>query len=158
MKKAISYIVFTTLFLILGFWLRQYFFAVSISELKLNNIVLFTTSTTSQVNQNLIFCLTIGLIPSLYFVVDKLVKIKSFKQTLIILALIIIMGIIFWQLKILQLNNSFNAFSQYKLGNEIKNQFNFGDLNLGPYLAIGFMIGTVVSLLVFRKMNARHIE
>jgi len=68
------------------------------------------------------------------------------------------MGIIFWQLKILQLNNSFNAFSQYKLGNEIKNQFNFGDLNLGPYLAIGFMIGTVVSLLVFRKMNARHIE
>jgi len=70
--------------------------------LNLNYIDLITTSAASQFKQSLIFSLTIGLIPSLYLVVGKCVKINSIHQASIILSIIIVTGIMFWHFTIEQ--------------------------------------------------------
>ena len=155
MRRILIYIGLTLILIFVGSWLSQYFFELSISELNLNNVDLVQTSIDGQFNQSLMFGLIIGLIPILYLIVDKIVKIKSKKQSLIILIIIILTGIFSWQLRIIELNISFAKLSQFELGAGISNSYKVENLNFELYLAIGMLIGTSISSFAFRLINKK---
>ncbi|MEL0653343.1 hypothetical protein V6246_18120 [Algibacter sp. TI.3.09] len=80
------------------------------------------------------------------------------KQGLISCGIILVSGILLWQFRIFQLNSRFQKLSEFDIGNGIQTQMDFDNLNFGRYLFIGFLIGTILSILIFKNRNKTVTE
>jgi hypothetical protein len=154
MKKAIIYIVFTIVLVTAGILTGQKFMNISISELNLNNVSFAWTTISGQFNQILFYSLAIGLIPILHLLTSKISKPISYRQNLIILGIIITVGIVFWQFRIFQLNRYFEEFANTRMVEGIKCNYYAEDFRFDFYLALGFIVGTVISTIIFRQVNS----
>lgn len=152
MRKAIIYFGFTIAFLTAGFLTGQKFMNISISELNLNNVSFAWTTISGQFNQILFYSLTIGLIPVLHLLTSKISKPISNRHNLIILGIIITVGIVFWQLRIFQLNRYFEGFANTE---GIKGNYYAEDFRFDFYLALGFIVGTIISTITLRQVNSK---
>ena len=67
------------------------------------------------------------------------------------LAIILLMGVVSWKLKIMKMNKKTALISEFNYSEEIKIAVNFEDFNFGLYLLIGFLIGGVLSILIVKS-------
>lgn len=158
MKSILKYFALTLLFIVVGFLIKDYFYAISINQLDRGSVVMNSTTMTGQFSQYLIFSLVIGSIPVFYLIVDKLAHLKNGKQALIVPSLIIGCGILMWQFRIFQLNFQLEKFSELSKYSGIQNTIDFTKLKFAMYLFIGFFIGSLFSVLLFRKKSASQLE
>jgi len=155
MSNALKYIGLTIIFLIIGYLIRDHFLILSLEEIK-NSQINFPNKLGGQFRSHILFSMSIGIIPLLYLIVNKLTKINFMKQGLISCGIIIVCGISLWQFRIFQLNNRFQKLSEFDIGNGIQVEMSFGSLDFELYLFIGFIIGTILSIFIFK--NKRAIE
>ncbi len=158
MKKTLKYVGLIIVLTLIGFLIRDYFFNISFSQLNNGNIQIVSRMSNGQFYSHLLFSLFIGAIPMLYLIVEKITKLKFLNQGLITFVLIVGSGILFWQFRIFQLKGQLQKLSEFNIGDGIKNQINTKDLNFGAYLFIGFVIGAILSTLVFRRKNKTVVE
>ncbi|EWH09438.1 hypothetical protein KLA_17259 [Cellulophaga geojensis KL-A] len=74
-------------------------------------------------------------------------------QGLVSYGIMVVCGILLWQFRIFQLNSRLQKLSEFDIGNGIQTELNFDNLNFGRYLFIGFLIGTILSILIFKNKN-----
>jgi hypothetical protein len=153
MKKNLLYFGVVILLIIVGFTIWKFFSTYSLEQLNKENISVRTFQIGSQFNSNLFFALYLGTIPLLHLIITKLAKLKTKSQHLISIGIIIGFGILLWQYRISQLNNISQKLSDFNIENGIKMQLNFDNLNFERYLFIGFLIGAILSILIFRNRN-----
>ncbi|GAA4279173.1 hypothetical protein [Aquimarina mytili] len=158
MKKILIYIGFIIVLTVIGFLIRGSFLDISFSQLNKRDIEIISYTMNGQFKSHLIFALSIGIVPLLYLISDKFSKLKSLNQTLATLGIIFGCGILSWQLRMFQLNNQLQRLSEFDLGNGIKNSMDFQNLSFGRYLFVGFLIGTLISVLLFRMKNRSTME
>lgn len=136
---------------VIGFNLHRHFFDISFAQFESWRAMIFSTGSGFSFNVPLLFSLVIGSIPLLFLIVDKMAKLTSITQKLVSITIIIGFGILFWQLRILYLNK----IMQRLLGSEIPEtldvSINLQTLHLEVFLLIGFLVGAVVSILVFKN-------
>jgi hypothetical protein len=158
MKIENKYIVLTLLATFLGFWFSKYFIDLTVAQLNLHGAKIINFQNGFFSKYDVMFALTIGLSPLIYLFTEKFGKLKSQKQSFLALTIIFISGIIIWQFKISASNRMADfiatAFSEYN----IQNQISIESLKFGKYFAIGCFLGTVLSSLIFRKINKVRIE
>lgn len=109
---------------------------------------LLAKNISSQFYSHITFALSIGLLPLLYLIVKKATKFIVIKQGIIACGMIIGCGILLWQFRIYQLNNLTQKVSTINIGDQINIQRDYDSLNFGGFLFFGFVIGTVVSILI----------
>lgn len=157
MKIEKKYILLTLIMAIIGYWASKYFLELTLIQLNTENINIIGIAQEGLSKYDLFFAFSIGLIPLVYSIIDKYSNLKSLKQTLLVLIIILLIGTIFWQLKIYLINYWENIVSSSILENDISSSVNVNSLKLGKYFAFGCLFGAIVSLLIFRKINMAHI-
>jgi len=151
------YIGSTLTLLALGFWWGDSLLKSAFSQLDPYSTV-SAHSMTAQLNQLLIVSLAFGLLPLLYFLTKKLANIESTKQSVIVSLIIILTGITLWQLKLMTVNMYLNSASKSLADKGISNSVDIGQLNLGLYLALGFIFGSILCMLIYRTSNKKNID
>lgn len=158
MNKVLAYFLSITVLIILGFLTWKYFLSFSLSLIDRKNIVISSRKLGGQFNSNLIFALSFGTIPLLYSIIKKTTKISSIKQSLISLGIILTSGIVLWGIRIWHINYQSTLLSKFMIENEIKIHMEFGDLNFELYLFMGFLIGMILSILIYKNRSNSNIK
>ena len=158
MTNALKYLGLILLLSVFGFLIRDYFFDFSLSQIANENTQFVSRTTSGQFYSHILFALSIGIIPLLYLILKKITKLNFITQGLISCGIIVISGISLWQFRIFRLNSRLQKLSEFDIGNGIKTELNFESLNFGRYLFLGFLIGTVLSILIFKNKNKTVTE
>ena len=156
MKKAVIYIPVIIICFIAGFLIRKSFLTISLSQLDLHNISLVSTTLSGQFREHLLFTLAVGLIPVLHWFASTIAKANSLKHNLVILAIISITGVLFWQMRIFYLNYLFIGLADL-VTNGIPSTFSTENLKLTTYLIVGLFFGSGISIIVIRKINEKRL-
>lgn len=82
-------------------------------------------------------------------------KLTSITQKLVSIAIIVGFGILFWQLRILYLNKVMQRLLGTEIPETLDISINLQTLHLEVFILIGFLVGAVVSTLIFRLKNQR---
>ncbi len=154
MKKSILYIIMITILLSIGFLTWKYFLHISLNQLE-NNVSVASKELSGQFINHLIFALSLGILPVLLLAVKKVVKNKFKNQNLLSLGIIVGCGILMWQFRIFYLNLCTSSLSEIMMDNNIKIRLDFKNLNFETYLLYGFILGTVLSVLIFKRKGKR---
>ncbi|WKB82947.1 hypothetical protein QYR09_07875 [Cellulophaga lytica] len=158
MTNALKYLGLILILSVIGFLIRDYFFDLSLSQIANKNTQIISRTMSGQFYSHILFALSIGITPLLYLIIKKITKLNFITQGLISCGIIVISGILLWQFRIFQLNSRLQKLSEFDIGNGIKTELNFDSLNFGRYLFIGFLIGTVLSILIFKNRNKTVTE
>lgn len=153
MKKALLYSGLLIAFTIAGYMLSAFFFDTAFSQLIGQNIQIQIRNIGGAFQRRLFFALAIGAIPLLYFMVEKIAKLKLTKHQLYTITSILGFGIIFWQLKVFQVKMKIKLFSGFTLDDNIPMSMSIDEFNFERYLLLGFFIGALLSACVFRYIN-----
>jgi len=151
MINTLKYLGLIIVFTIIGFLIRDFFFDLSLSQIANKNVQVVSRNISGQFYSHITFALSIGIIPILYLIIKKVTKFSFIKQGLIACGIIIGCGILLWQFRIYQLNNQALELSGFNIGDEIKMQMDYDHLYFGRFLFFGFIIGTVLSILIFKN-------
>lgn len=152
------FLVMILVLTVIGFLIRANFLDISLSQLTKRDVKIVSYTISGQFRSHLIFALSIGIIPLLHLVSKKISRLKSRSQEIATLGIICGCGILNCQLRIVQLNYQLKLLSEYDFGDSIKNSMNFQNLNFGMYLFIGFLVGALVSALIFKIKNQQQNE
>lgn len=153
MTNTLKYLGLILILFIIGFLIRDYFFDFSLSQITNENTRIVSRNISGQFYSHILFAISIGIIPLLYLTIKKLTKLNFMNQGLVSYGIMIVCGILLWQFRIFQLNSRLQKLSEFDIGNGIQTELNFDNLNFGRYLFIGFLIGTILSILIFNNKN-----
>lgn len=113
-----------------------------------------------QVFPRLIFVFFFGIIPFLYLFVIKYCKISSTKNQLLTLLIISTSGFIFCGMRVIYLKykiahiNDLLRRAEFTSDGDIPS-VRFEDMHLASYLLAGLLVGSLLSLIIFRKYTNR---
>ncbi|WP_152536876.1 MULTISPECIES: hypothetical protein [Flavobacteriaceae] len=153
MTNTLKYLGLILILSIIGFLIRDYFFDFSLSQITNENTRIVSRNISGQFYSHILFAISIGIIPLLYLTIKKLTKLNFMNQGLVSYGIMVVCGILLWQFRIFQLNSRLQKLSEFDIGNGIQTELNFDNLNFGRYLFIGFLIGTILSILIFKNKN-----
>ena len=153
MRNTFTYLALVIIFTLSGLLLHKSFFEFSIALSTEYNIKMITTKMSSQFISQIFFAVVIGIVPLLYLCVERLTKIKFLTQGLITCGIILLSGILFWQLRIYLVGAELEKMANYNLGNEIDISYNIENAKYNLFLLLGFVVGAVLSILIYRGRN-----
>lgn len=148
--KAFKYIISITLLIASGFFFHKAFLNYSFSLLDTNRVIL-ERLTASGIS--LMFPIVLGILPLFYLLVHKATKIPFLYKGLMACGIMFTLGILFWRLRVYGLNIEFDKLSEYKLSDDLQPRVEVSYLKLEIYLLMGFIVGTLMSILIFRDKN-----
>lgn len=154
MKKVLLYIGIIIVLFIVGFMLYNYFMELSFLFLNKEDVKVFSNSIFGRFSSRLFFALRISVIPLFYVWVHYFSNLKDLRQKILTYLLIIAGGILSWQCRIVVLNYLLSKLSEINTQAGIDNSMSLENLDFDSYLLIGYAIGAIVSILVFRNREA----
>lgn len=155
MNRVLKYILLVVFLMTLGYFLMDFFVRASFYQIDTRGIRILSVKMSIQFFEKLIFPISIGLIPILYLVINKFVKLKKSNGVKAI-GIIVFCGLLFWKLRIIQLNNEFKRISMYSFDDPIIEWYSYGNLKFQAYLLFGFILGTLISILIFKSLRQKE--
>ncbi|WP_299682979.1 hypothetical protein [uncultured Dokdonia sp.] len=151
-KNAIS-ILLAIVLTVVGYILYRYFFIFSLHQLDELKSPISMHRLSGLFRTRILFSLVIGSIPLLYLAVNKFAKLKSLPQKLAVVGMIMSLGVLFWQLRIVYLSKVVSRLLGTKPTGVLDVSISFQVLQLEVFLLIGFIWGALISVLIFRSKN-----
>jgi hypothetical protein len=124
--------------------------SLSIGLLNINGTTINSFEMGSQFRSIFYFALSMGSIPLLYLAVEQITKFKLQYQGLKTIGIILASGILLWFIRIIQLNRLLNMTSGITNELGLNSSLRFEILLFSQYLFIGFLIGAIISGIIFR--------
>jgi hypothetical protein len=148
--KMLTYIVISVTLIVIGFFINHEFFEFSFSLLHTEGITFVNRINAGQSNSSWLLPIFLGTIPWFYALVKKITDIEFFYKGLLTASIIVGLGILFWRLRIFGLNAQFDELSIYNLPKGLNQQLDISILKFEVYLFMGFIVGMLISILIFR--------
>jgi hypothetical protein len=145
-----KYIGFTIISLIIGILVWSEFITISIERISSTSMII-NSSMRPISGGSSIWIISMGLIPLLFFISQKISKNTSLKGSVTAIAIIVISGVIIWQLRIQYLVFHLGRISNLVNRDGTTTEYEFDQLKFEQYFGIGLIIGTIMSGLVLRK-------
>lgn len=159
MRTENKYIGWTLLATVIGFWLSRYFLNLTVSQINLNDASVIRLNSDFWANYDILFALTIGLIPLMYLATLKFGRLQTAPQKYFATAIILIAGIAAWQFRISAINQIETVLvTESPALGAIHKSIAIDSLKLGKYFAIGCTLGMFLSAAIFRKINQARTE
>ena len=156
--NTLKYLGLFLLLTIIGFLVRDYFFDFSYSQLSKENVRMVNRNISGHFYTHLLFAISIGIIPLLYLTIKKITKLNFMSDGLVSCGVIVVCGILLWQFRMLQLNSKYANLPELVTKKGIKFEMNTAELYFERYLFLGFIIGTIISILIFKNKNKAETE
>ncbi len=102
---------------------------------------------------DLLFAFSIGSIPLLYFIIERITEISFLYKGVFSCFIIFVSGILFWQYRIFHFQMKYKELS-YGLSGDIPLVLeidSFNDFKFWLYLFLGFVTGAIICVVTFRK-------
>jgi len=144
MRRFAIVIGFSFLLAITGFGLWNRFFGLSVDLLYKPHLKV--SPYPEQFLNHIAFAAVLGLIPLIYYVTIRYVRIDLFEPRLTTLSIILMSGMLFWQLRILHIQSEISGLT-------VDNVSILGMMHLPTYLLIGLVVGALLSLVTFRRSH-----
>lgn len=151
MQKTFKFIGLVLLFLITGFYLHELFHELSLSQIENTEIQFITSKMNTRFLSRVTFAMIIGSLPIQYLIIEKITKFRFLYHGLIVFLIIISSGLLLWLFRVYQLKTELMNMGNYSMGNDIKSAFPIEKTNFSLYLLLGFIIGMVLSIFIFKK-------
>ncbi|WP_378172009.1 hypothetical protein [Aquimarina sp. SS2-1] len=151
MKSFFLYLGFILVLIIVGFLVYPYFLDLSFVFLDKRDVEIFSSSISGRFSEHLYFATSLGAIPLLYVSTKYFTDLENLKQKILTYLLIIGGGILSWQLTIVLLNYRLKRLSEFNIQAGIDNTVSIESLDFDAFLPIGYAVGTIVSILIFRN-------
>jgi hypothetical protein len=148
--RVVKYIIAILAFIIVGFFIQKSFMEFSYAMVKTDNVIFENRLVSKQFYSNLLFSLAIGSVPILYLIIRKITKIHFFYKGVIAVGLLIGTGIISWLLRVFYINRELKFLSSVDFLAETKLTYPINEFYFEYFLFLGFVVGTLVSILIFR--------
>ena len=163
MPDTLKYLFSIIVLLFIGLLISGPLFEFAYSEIENENIKIVDRNSDGQFLSHIVFALSIGITPLLYLIFKKKTKVCFFNRGLISYGIIIASGFSLWLYRILQLKNKSQTITDLYQGKETQNEFDFNSLHINNhnfeyYLLLGFIIGTILSIVIFRNLNKKVTE
>jgi len=155
MKKVLVYSGAVIALTIVGFVLYPNFMNLSFLFLNKGDVSIFSSSMSGRFSAQLFFAISIGVIPLFYLWVRYFANPKHLRQKILTYLLIIAGGILSWQCSIILLNYRLKRISELNIKPGIQNSISLEYLNFDAYLFIGYAVGTILSIFIFRNKNVQ---
>ena len=154
MSTLLKYIGLSLLALIVGFKVSTYVLNSSFSYItSARGHIILLDGVNSLFKARALFALLFGSFPWLYFLWRKLTKETFRNKGLITCSIILGVGILFWLIRLFQLQYRFKNLENFNKGYDPLPSISIGALHLPEYAFFGFLIGTLVSILIYRKTS-----
>ncbi len=140
MKQLLIYPLASVLLASIAFFLSEEFTKFSTSLLELNGKNIVINSLKGQFEEKVFFAIALSTIPMILFFTKKVTQYK--KRSYPIAGLVLLTGTIAWGLRILLLNKHLKRHQTDLI---------FEHLNFSAYLLIGFVVGGMISVLLFKR-------
>ena len=128
---------------------------------KTEGVIISANSATGQFGllHNPSFFFSVGLIPILVFILMKIAKSNSIKHSIVVTGILILSGLILWQIRVQLLISHFEKLSNINnlVSEEIFSEYNIENLRFGNFLALGILIGIFVSMIYLKVMNGKRM-
>jgi uncharacterized membrane protein YciS (DUF1049 family) len=151
MNSYLKYIGLSFGALILGLFMRTFFVLISLEQLSNGSMAINVPPRTNDLG--VLFVLSTGLIPVLTLISIKISNSTKIQESITILLLILISGIVSWQLRIIYLSHRLEQLAQISDVTGITGEYRSSDLKLDIYFAMGLAIGTIMSGLTLRILK-----
>lgn len=149
--NTLKYLGLSLILLILGFLIQDHFLEFSLAQITNGDAQIVSQNINNPFYAHILFALSIGVIPLLYLIITKIRKLNFINRGFISCGIIILCGISLWQVRIFQLSRRLKEISKIGVNNSIQPKLNFDDLNFELYLFVGFLVGTILSILIFEN-------
>ncbi|MCT8341282.1 hypothetical protein MG296_14565 [Flavobacteriaceae bacterium TK19130] len=137
------YLIPFLLFSIIGHLTSYYFYEFSLNQISDVERVAFYND---WMPLNFIFSISIGILPIIYFLIrNQLTSVSKFKLGITTLLLSLIMGTVFWQIRIYLINQTLELYP--------KENIDFDDLYLEVSWLIGIVFGGIINFGLLRFLN-----
>lgn len=156
MRKTFTYLALVIIFFISGLLLHKSFFEYSLALMTEYKINLTTTKMGHLFISQILFAAVIGVLPLLYLGVERLTKIKFIIRGLITCGIILLSGILFWQLRIYVVGKELRKIANHNFQSEIDISYNIENAKYNLFLFLGFSVGAVISIIIYRIRNNEY--
>jgi hypothetical protein len=144
MRRFAAIFGFSFILAIVGFGLWNRFFDLSVDLLYKPQLKVLPYP--GQFLTHIAFAAVVGLIPLIYYATIRYIRINLFEPKLTTLSIILMSGMLFWQLRILHLQSEISGFT-------VDNVTVLGMMHLPTYLLIGLVVGALLSIVTFRRSH-----
>lgn len=158
MREKGTVVVLSLLLCFIAFIIRDWFLNFSIAEITNENIVFEDSwKLPYQFLPIIIFIFSFGIIPFLYLFVKSICQLSSLKYKIISTTIIITAGLIFYFSRIVILKyksaqiNDLLRRAEFATEADIP-RIRFEDMYLEIYIILGLFVGSLFSVIIFRKI------
>jgi hypothetical protein len=152
MKKSASLLVICALSII-GYYGSESFFNQSYGMLRMDKVILKDTSNNNDLYKPIVMAVILGLLPLCFLLVQKTTDLKTRFHRVVSALIIILSGLVFWRLRIYGLNSEFQILSEYNTLYNLPATLDRSYLKFEVYLLMGFIVGTLIAILIFRDKS-----
>ncbi|MEO5911747.1 MAG: hypothetical protein ABIP95_12730 [Pelobium sp.] len=159
MKKIGIIVGLSLLLLVIAFLIRDAVLCFSIAQIT-GEIVVFKQAwkLPHQLLPTIIFIFSFGIIPLLTIFVNRICRLTSLRRQITSTTMIIVTGILFYvfrvvflKIKAAQINDLLRR-AEFATEADIP-RIRFEDMHLGLYILIGLVVGSLFSILIYRKKS-----
>lgn len=149
MKKTLTYLFIEVLLIVFSSLIHSSFTKFTLSQLKFENV----NFVSSLNNNDILFAFSFAILPLLHLLVDRIIKIKSLKQSLIIIGVIFLSGVVFWQIRVYNLSVKLKLLSEYLFVNDINGGYDMAGFKFELYLILGFICGSIITIIIYKLLK-----
>jgi len=152
-KRWMIYLGLSLVLFFAAFYAYPYF--QKLVYLQLNNPTLMVFDVDISLRFRIVFALAFGMIPLFTGLVSFLFQTKG-KYTYIIYLSMLISMIIFWQVRILNLNELLKEQAQ-KYGEHFRIQLPVDQMQVETFMFVGSMIGCIIAALFLKRLQKKNL-
>jgi hypothetical protein len=143
----------------LGYSLNELFFNYSRSLLILGVVPLENRNSQNTEIGAIVLGVVFGMLPLFHLLMVKASKLNTVIKHILSMALVLTSGLIFWRLRIFGLNTELKQLNDYTASNKLPlTPVAVADLKFDIYLLMGFLVGTLIAILIFRDQSTPLIR
>ncbi|WP_370392449.1 hypothetical protein [uncultured Winogradskyella sp.] len=159
MMRILYYALAIAACFVLGYSLNEFFFRYSKSLLVLGIVPLENRTIQDKDIGAIVLGLAFGLLPLFHLLMVKASKLNTAIKHSLSMALVLTSGLIFWRLRIFGLNTELKQLNDYIASNKLPlTPVAVTDLKFDIYLLMGFLVGALIAILIFRDKSAPLIR
>lgn len=144
---------------VLGYSLNEFFFRYSKSLLVLGIVPLENRTSQESDIGAIVLGVAFGLLPLFHLLMVKASKLNTTIKHILSMALVLAFGLIFWRLRIFGLNTELEQLNEYITSNRLPlTPVAVSNLKFDIYLLMGFLVGALIAILIFRDRYAPLIR
>lgn len=151
--KLLIYGLLVLLLFVIGFSFYEQFFSYSKSLLGLEHLILEKRSVKDKNSGAIVLGIVLATVPLFYLFIRKTTELNSILKRCTSIFIVFVFGAVFWRLRIFGLNEEFHKLADLITPFDTIPNVEIQYLKFDIYVLMGFTVGALIAILLFRDKS-----